>query len=449
MDFLPTHQRYEKLISLEDHSDVETSEDEVNDGWSDALANSGGQFEADINKLKHESSAKFRRRWHEIIARYSEVDDTVESDEIDLHTGKVTIDNGHLRSMAEDGQMINGVKIHGSIWAGDYDLGKIAREEDKVQRHKRKSKHKMREMLKSEDRFHTTSPFNTSDSEVLEDNLLLIGLSPSKKIETSPLKRKASMLPRGYLLSSPIKRSSSILHSSPIKSVGFNSNDNLPTKLDRARTKDSAKSDHDELFSVVSDLTDSIQVALFSCAFPNCAFSSESKSAYRSHLLSRHTPELLRIGYPVPCTSHEQDDIHIPELTILKLNLHFPLQLHIPEGPLECNKNISAGKCKRTFLNPEQLTEHHKRYPKECSTRRQILLCPLLGCAFMTDDGFEEWKAHVNTHNSASSNFKIIKPTPSGPAVDVMENVDDLFSDDVSSLDFSDDEGSEKADVES
>lgn len=437
-----TGQYYEKLISIEDVSDYSSSSGEENSVLNHALTQSGQQFQADINKLKRNSSVKFRKQWHEIIQRYSLIDDTVESDEIDLHTGKIIVDNGHIRSLADDGQTIDGVRIHRSIWAGDYDYERILKEEDRSQRHERKHKQKMRAKLKSEDRFHNSSPINTSDSEVLEDNLLLINLSPSKRLSISPLKRKASKLPSRFMLPSPVKRSMKIMGSSPEKETSSLLAESLPIKAGCARIEqiELENPDYDELYSVISDLTDNVSIALFSCAFPGCPFSSESKASYRAHLISNHATGLQRIGYPVSSTSRRQEVYHIPELTILKLNLHFPMQMNIlPEIPYECKKKLVSGNCKKIFLNSDQLAEHQSKFPQECSIRKQVLLCPILGCDFMTDDGFKEWRTHVNSHESKLERVKFSDPERKGSNAELMDDIEDVFSDTVSSLDFSDD----------
>lgn len=437
MNHLPSFHRHEQLISLEEELDSSFSDVQETPNFSAPLPNSLPQFETDINKLKQQSLAKFKKRWHEILAKYSAVDDELQSDEIDLHTGKLVVDNGHLKSMAEHGQKINGVRVHGSIWAGDYDSDRDARVESQSERRKRKFKQKMRELLKSENRFHTSSSFNTTDEErddksIASSPTKRFGLlsnqssplkssrnSPSKfptSLDLSPLKRKAS-LPPGYF--SPTKK---VQNSRKLEEK------ELPEKRNNMReeqTQDQALQldSPDDLF-VVSDLTEPIPIALFSCAFPNCNFSSECKSTYRTHLLQKHQTELAQLGYPVASSSSQTLYGGIPELTVLKLILHFPLQISTL-GPFTCNKPLGRSKCHRVFVNPEQLARHREKYPRECC-KRQVLLCPLLGCEFMTDEGFGEWKTHVDSHEKY---VKIVEP-----AGDVMENVDDFFDDSETSL---------------
>lgn len=514
MENQPSGRSFETLISISDSEDSGSDSSERADALTYVLANSSVEnFEADINKLKRDSSAKFKKRWEQIIERYSEINDDLESDEIDLRTGKITVDNGHLRSLASEEQMINGVKLHSSIWRGDYDYDKMVKEENRMKTLEQNAKRRMREKLKREDRFHNSSPLNT-DSDNLSDNVLLLDLSPTKKLTISPLKRKAS-LPAGYIspvkrnlvdsqswlcspkrpISSPrhisrsssyLSRGSSHLSRSPgrnSRSPGHNSrspgqNSRSPSHISRSPRRirnpsfadilqlkprklhfDAPDTNHDELYSIGSDLTDDIQVSLYTCAFSQCRFSSELKETYRNHLLLNHSPELNRIGYPVTLDSRFPDDMIIPEMTILKLSLHFPLQMDISsEKLLICNRQLTNGKCTKSFLSTKKLVSHHEN-PNQCSSRRQVLLCPILGCDFMTDGGGEEWRDHVNSHGSNSHGSKSHGSKPeitsdlmpsklANIGTGVMESVEDIFSDSVSSLEFSDDEETKMRDMD-
>lgn len=509
MENQPSGRSFETLISISDSEDSGSDANERAEAFTYVLANSSVEnFEADINKLKRDCSAKFKKRWEQIIERYSEINDDLESDEIDLRTGKITVDNGHLRSLASEGQMINGVKLHSSIWRGDYDYDKMVKEENRMKTLERNAKRRMREKLKREDRFHNSSPLKT-DSDNLTDNVLLLDLSPTKKLTISPLKRKAS-LPAGYIspvkrnlvdsqswlcspkrpISSPrhisrsssylsrssshlsrspshnsrspghvsrspshISRSSSHISKSPKRIRNPSFADMLPLKPRKLRF-DAPDTNHDELYSIGSDLTDDIQVSLYTCAFSQCRFSSELKETYRNHLLLNHSSELNRIGYPVTLDSGFPDDMIIPEMTILKLSLHFPLQMDIsPKKLLTCNRQLTNGQCTKSFLSTKQLVSHHEN-PNQCSSRRQVLLCPILGCDFMTDGGGEEWRDHVNSHGSKSHGSKPeitgdLNPSKLGIlGTGVMESVEDIFSDTVSSLEFSDDEEAKKRDMD-
>lgn len=426
-------QTYEKLISLEESSDDSSPA-------ADPLTSltSGPSFEQDITRLKHDSSAKFQRKWNEILAKYAAIDDNAESDEIDLHTGRITKDNGHIRSLAEDGQMINGIRLHDSIWAGNYDYERVMREEERLEKRVRKHKHKIRDRLKSEDKFYNSSPITTSDSDILEDNLLLIGLPI--RMNSSPLKRK--VLPFGYLLSSPVKRTHT-MNSSPERSHSGEYRGEEDYRGEEYHRKGSYDEDYvlqtredyfggenSRLSAEVCDLHGHVSVSLFCCAFLHCTFTSESRSVYRDHLLRSHAPELCRIGYPVEARG--TGDVHVLELSFLKLNLHFPIEVPAPEKCYKCRRNMPAGKCSKMFLSADQLAQHQSD-PRKCTTRRQILLCPILGCDLRAAK-YSEWRDHVNSHR---------RVTVVSDRAKAMDSVDEFFSD-TSSLVFSDEEEEKK-----
>ena len=56
---------------------------------------------ANVGQLRHESLAKFESKWSAILEKYLKVDDSIQSDEVDLATGIIYTDNGHLRLMKE------------------------------------------------------------------------------------------------------------------------------------------------------------------------------------------------------------------------------------------------------------------------------------------------------------------------------------------------------------
>lgn len=446
---------YEKLISIADSSDSLSGEGSPIS--HEKLLHSGPQFEAEITRLKADSTLKFRRKWEEIISKYSAVDDA-ESDEIDLHTGKITIDNGHLRSLPSEDIEIDGIKVNGDIWSGSYDFEKIERDQKRTQKNQRTLKHKLKEELKEKEAFHNSSFTTASESEILEDNLLLISsspkkprLSPSKKEYLSPLKSRSLH----YISPNSGKSSSSPLSaldtsSSPFKRGLFYMDDSTsPSKpptnifslspLKRSSTPqliyatetedlsgdDSYSNNSTDDIPIVSDLIESKSVALYSCAFSRCLFYSAIRNEYKKHLTSSHSGELEHIGYPVSAKQHS--DFTIPELTVLKLALHFPLHVELPEEPYRCSKS-----CNCVFTSADTAKEHREQAPKYCSKRRQVLLCPILGCNFMTDDGYYELRGHVSNHKRKS----VTRAVRTGD----LEDISDLFSDTVSSVESGDDE---------
>ncbi|EEQ37886.1 hypothetical protein CLUG_02009 [Clavispora lusitaniae ATCC 42720] len=537
---------HEKSISLAEIGDF-SSEEELDR----ALRQDSAELENRLRQLKQDSSARFLRRWDEIISKYSQIDDNTQSDEIDLRTGEIVRDNGHLRSLATDGSL-HGVSIQSSIWAGDYDFERGLKAEEKERRHQQRAKRRLKERLKTQQLFRTASAGPVLLSEPLQDNLSILSPSPTKKQRTaasSPLKERQSPEPwtqyereekmrKDYKserknaslrenikwdqknrpdliyrssseslasdMDSPVKSSLKFLeqldlhspqkldlrqfelskrdsfderpgleypHSSELEITETHGNSSSPKCRNgvsdvqspkRSTTEkyaivcetspfydhSSAPSDYklegpmyshgspngSHSFSIRSDLVETPQIALYPCAF-GCSYTSDSKTAYRAHLLSTHAHSLLRIGYPVKISdsNHISHNEHISELTILRLTLHFPLRIQMPLKPYSCGREFKYGKCQRIFLDEKSAQAHQEAYPHECSARRQVLLCPILGCDFMTDEGYKEWKDHVSGHErEQTKKFSVV------PIEDA--EVSDIFSDSVSSLSFSEDE---------
>lgn len=426
---------YEPLIPIEDGSS--SDEPDTNDQLlSSTLKHSGLQLQADISKLKQESTLRFKTRWDEIIAKYSSVDE-LESDEVDLATGEITIDNGHLRSLTTSGTEINGVKVNTSIWHGDYDDDRDLQKEKKREESQAKRKQKLREQLKMERKFHNPGVV-TSDSDVLEDNL--VSSSPAKsrrlylgnssplkfhlespfKVGLSPLKLVSSPVKIGFsrqssdssLLASPTKRRH--VQKSPGDSKGLGADrlepfDSGISQLLLSTPENQHSSDNSEvdtLYLMISDLHEHTTVAVFNCAFNGCTFHSESKASYRAHLLSQHSGQLNQIGYPVTSADTSFKHHQIPELTILKLTLHFPLQVNLPPIVRSCGLYIDNQQCLKVFADLKLLKLHQEGHPRGCSTRKQVFACPILGCDFLTDEGYAEFREHVIGHNGKKEETK-------------------------------------------
>lgn len=512
---------YEQLISIEDSSDLDPeSAPDVFLLGKDTI--DPINFETDINRLKAENASKFKRRWDEIIAKFSSIDDEKESDEIDLYSGKITIDNGHLRSLRSADNVIDGIRVHSSIWAGDYDFDKQLQHQKRRQKSVSQNKHELKQKLKAERKFHNSSVVN-SDSDALEDNLLILGSSPTKKHKcirdgeidglklpldtSSPLLRSPRSKGAG---SSPLKKH--VVHS-PLKkspktgmiSRGQSQDLRLEkqrytgstesfrtTKLHEPYEKSSNELSHshkrtssNEVTSIheftdapeftVPELTDSFEhtgphatselhgpthqhgmdprelteslfeqtlllewsrvpdLALYSCAFRDCGIVSESRLSYRIHLLRTHSPELQEIGYPV-VASPQKGTPFVDEITILKLNLHFPLQVELPKSnPYVCGLAIGRRSCRKLFFHESELLTHRRASPISCSAKRQVLSCPILGCTFMTDVSFEDYRVHMTSHH--------MRENPGKCHLESIEaDVSDYFSDSVSSLSFTDSE---------
>lgn len=66
-----------------------------------------GLFHAKLKRLEKESLRRFENKWTGIISKYLNINDERESDEIDLVTGDIITNNGHLhrlRSGDDDGK---------------------------------------------------------------------------------------------------------------------------------------------------------------------------------------------------------------------------------------------------------------------------------------------------------------------------------------------------------
>lgn len=437
---------YGRLISIEGIEDSANHED-----IESALRDGNENLEDRLHALKQESSARFVRRWDEIISKYSQIDDNTQSDEIDLRTGKIVTDNGHLRSLATEGSL-NGVHFQPSIWSGDYDFDKVIREEEREYRSRKKAKSHLKRKLKLQQLFHTVPPDTAVEfvaSDPLQDNLLILSPSPTKKqrlMNSSPIKGSRGIsndTPPLEPSSRSIHRQEStyrqeFLSSSPIKHIPM-----LPRITAEGYTDDETldlnNSDCEILFLMMSDIVKTPHMAIFHCAF-DCSFTTESKNEYKAHLLSDHADSLRRIGYPVKQLGLNRGiREHITELAILRLTLHFPLKVAMPLKPIVCGLSTSSGLCSRVFLDTSSAEIHRSSHPSKCSTRRQVLVCPILGCEYMTDESYKEWRNHVLLHQE-SQNDTHLESLDQEPG-----NVSDLFSDSISSLSISDDEDSAKS----
>lgn len=401
---------------------------------------------ADIGKLKAESTQKFQRKWNEIIAKYSLIDDEVESDEIDLHRGEIVVDNGHLRSLRSHEPGPGGM-VYTSIWADTYASKQELMKAGSSKEQKMHRKHSGSPRRPTLTYIDVTNP----KSEMLEDNLFILSSSPTKSAPTGLLNFRSSRdVSSRSLPFKPHQFTSRSTGSSPLKRIstftGDASDDNLesPTKLrrktastdqfslDSRREKRSIASS--DLFSV-TELYEHLAIDIHTCAFNECSFTSESRSSYRAHLLGTHKAELFQIGYPVLDVKPEVTQKPISELTILKLNLYFPLDVGLSTAdPWVCNKQCEGFQCQKMFTSKALLLHHQSAWPKLCSRKRQVLLCPVLGCDYMTESNYAEFVKHTKVHERKVAELSIAghKDIP------LPENISDFFSDTVSSLSFSD-----------
>lgn len=321
-------------------------------------------FDAEINRLKLASTSRFQKKWNDILAKYAAVDDITESDEIDLSTGEIIVDNGHLRSLMPEAE----ASAKWNIWADE----KEDAQKRRIEAHQRKLRRKFSDHLGKHDKLLFSSPVK---KDAPDDNLSLRLLSPVPNVQSSPIKKIDS---------------DSEPPSSPIKEDDFDVSISNPYDLG--------------LFS------------WYSCAFDRCSFISESKASYKAHLLHNHPLELLSLGYPVQAVAPSKAPVL--ELTKRKLLLHFPLS--IDSAPLsKCNLAIGSLSCNKMFASESDLASHRARFPKDCSSRDQVLVCPILGCVYMTDSGSDDLTSHLHRHGLDSTpNLSPVKPPPPFTIVD-------------------------------
>lgn len=501
-----SHTNYDIYPSLHRKGDIFRTEEE---------------FHAEINRLKIQSTTRFKNKWEEILHKYSQVDDEKESDEIDLASGNIIKDNGHLLSLRSGTNSKSNLKFDGDIWSVTYNLERDLHVKNIAEAgHKRKKK-ELKLQLKAQMLFHNVSlqssplkadKFIRKGSFALssEDNLLSLNPSPPKKLKISPTKSIKSSSPVRYddvSLLTPTKRRANRLSevyngsnfptklhfdeiprlnmegmtykhednedyedltSDPFNSytntldrsdmpdepaISHNSDDgasNTPTASDSdagVETSDTSdvdsgdnkmkmrflsrrsqlyndrthtgqclsdnendnegdySLDFDEQFLIVTDsyVDPPIRSStnIYNCAVDSCHYCTGNKLLYQSHLLEKHSDVLKSLGYPVS-SSTTTPNINISRRNINNLTEHFPLIYEVPPSPLSknsepfiCGLKLEISKfCQKFFMTKEDLILHQNNIPTNCSSKKQVLICPMLGCGYMTDMGYLEWRSH-------------------------------------------------------
>ncbi|QBM86388.1 Centromere protein Scm3 [Metschnikowia aff. pulcherrima] len=434
---------FDNLILIDESSEYDSSHENIGhiESWPQEKS-----LDSEVFRLKALNTNRLQQKWDEIIAKYSSIDDSKESDEIDLRTGKIIVDNGHLRSFADAAASQNGTRAYSSVWAPDDQIEKELRRARHAENIRKKLRQEEKQRLKANESFYNTRmKLMKLRSEVLEDNLMLLSPSPTKKHrvstmspsslslsspskfepfslghghrldtpESSPLKQKLPSIvssPSGSLAGSPTKQSPNksdellspekAFHtnhrdsSQSVDSYDYRPNDDSTAKDDPGVSSETSHEEYNELF-LIAEIYDPWHISYFRCAFYGCKYTNSSKASYRAHLLSSHSPELKQIGYPVH-TEKLCVDL-IPGDTIPKLNIHFPLTINIPQRPFRCLLQLNHGTCQKIFTDEKQLARH-RLDPGSCSLKRQVFVCPLLGCDFMTDTGYREFYDHAKSH---------------------------------------------------
>ena len=80
------------------------------------------EFSEELNRLQKDNNRKFKEKWIGILSKYSQINDETESDELDLWSGKIIRNNGHLMSLDMKRQLTSEQKYEGDVWCLTYDL---------------------------------------------------------------------------------------------------------------------------------------------------------------------------------------------------------------------------------------------------------------------------------------------------------------------------------------
>ncbi|CCE79219.1 Piso0_001270 [Millerozyma farinosa CBS 7064] len=467
---------------------------------------SESEFQAEITRLKSQSTKNFKNKWEEILAKYSSIDDEKQSDEIDLATGEIIKDNGHLRSLGARNSFEDGFRLDSDIWSLTYDLDKRIQSKHSREVRVRGKKRELKEKLKEQQQFYNESlhrdqtPLKADDLRknmsffaATEENLLSLKPSPTKKKKLSPEKFNQSLTfsdsnnsrlasPRGpkdrqlsnpslrlflddipwndedipssgsdyeiypdnpFLMRKVFPKESSTSDNNytswsdsqtELASVAGSSQTSVNDSINRCTTdslkrtknhlydpcvKESAskdlngmmnypeEGDFEDQYSIVSEskfvdlkLEDT---KVYNCAFDKCSYCTGNRNLYQNHLLDRHGNELQSIGYPIKAVIQRKDNISVSNDEVKKLSKQFPLICSVPplvsstDGNVyTCNKSLGKKNlnCRKFFTSKKDLDYHQSQFPRLCSHRKQVLLCPILGCGYMTDMGFLEWRKH-------------------------------------------------------
>lgn len=343
---------------------------------------------------------KERDRFSQIFEKYSTQDDTVVNDVVDIYTGKVIEDNGHLKSLTDQEGGVSGLGLVTDLWVEDFNLLSLPHRRKIIERlHSIQKKHQL--LGKFSDFIETSSPA----SERLE--------SPTKKQRrssfesSSPLKADSlnTLFPkldhedRDTYLESPTRSGDNVL--SYFDDPGEDSDASSET------SGSSEDYDSDLASFIVFECVPKAKVYL--CAFLSCQYSSELRNDYERHLLNRHCDELAQLGYPVTPKNPVGPRKAIPDVCILRLKKQFPLAMDLPLEPFRCRINLKHGPCKKLFLNQDTLLAHQKE-ASGCSSRRQVLQCPVLGCDYITEESYDILLMHAKTHRYVDLHpFHILK----------------------------------------
>ncbi|CAX42694.1 conserved hypothetical protein [Candida dubliniensis CD36] len=161
---------------------------------------------------------------------------------------------------------------------------------------------------------------------------------------------------------------------------------------------------------------------IFNCAFIKCHYCTGNKKLYESHLLQSHNSVLAEMGYPINLNSQniantdsDNENVNtefakrIIDVDLNRLYQVFPKTYELPpqKEALTCSKKLANGQtCQKFYLVQEQL-DQHREVGDECTDKRQVLFCPILGCGYLTDGGYKEWREHMITTGHSQEEIEV------------------------------------------
>ena len=137
------------------------------------------QFKNKFKQLENQSLQRFKSQWDAIIDKYSKIDDSTQSDEIDIVTGELITNNGHLDKLNQNHNQ-KGDITKMDIWRQDYgqQLENWRQRDFRMKKQAKQRKNEQRQILKKLDLFNKPI-YGYPKFEKLEENDFL-KQSPTK-----------------------------------------------------------------------------------------------------------------------------------------------------------------------------------------------------------------------------------------------------------------------------
>lgn len=428
------------------------------------------QFNKKYNELKDESLRKFYQRNQEIFNKYSQIDDSKESDEIDILTGEIITNNGHLDRISGNDNDNNK-----NIWRVDYNrylkeseqelddeksMKKIVKkldlfngkgrnmddgdDDDEVMKFS-PTKGKVPSGLETEEspikkrKLNTIIQQSVSDDDESEDDDVdddtgdyyyesIIVNDRDKPFKL--LKKKLDLnLPKLSSNNRPILLPNNLQNdiSSSTESIeemqhplqnnqveSSSETEDFPS-LESSPYPIHQKNSFDEEYQIIEDPLayllypkedEQDTLKIYQCAFKkSCKYCTGNKKLYEDHLLHSHSFQLSKLGYTISIsTTTTSEESNIDGIDFINLFNDFPKKINLPKESkiFSCDNEIgiNGSRCQKYYLN-EKLLNEHKLKLDDCSIKKLVLFCPILGCGYMTDCGYNDWRNHMIESNHA------------------------------------------------